>query len=570
MAQLTAKLTIGGQTYDASPAGIGKATFRIEREDGFVFYRKKIKGDLVFRNKDFKRIQTVENQACCQEIVIDIFRTCAGVTEHYFKGVFSLKEVAFDLDGCTATVKEIRTLDEYTCIFARWEKEVNILALATARNFTDYDGQLTYSRGRSLNQAIHYICIKMLEGSECVNATPASENDLGIFFNAPANPISKRSGATNRLLIVQASDMVNPSTGTAATKGELSFRKLTEELRAMFRVEWFVNPSTGRIQFEHESFFPQLSYGAATVGLDTTDGRLLSKNVRAYDYDFEKLYGEYILRNVPNEATAQNFLLEEPGFGGSIAQPTINDFLYGNIKFSDTCAQKDSKGEVQKKEVINNYFATDTRASRFNASQVDVRRWFYIIETEAGTGAVERIPLAVCERTNAYAENGWLAPTNLVKAYHRHNQSFPAGVMNYDSVFRPNGFYRGMASVMKVKRLKTLSVKYCCDDDALETNQRVKTWACAAAIVDGATYKPSSETLELDLLCDSRCNEIANEVIDDPTPGCPPRGEFIRHEESVDYCPDGVTPWLWGYSDIFADGRCGEYYVSWSSGTGGC
>ena len=115
-----------------------------------------------------------------------------------------------------------------------------------------------------------------------------------------------------------------------------------------------------------------------------------------------------------------------------------------------------------------------------------------------------------------------------------------------------------------------MSVKYCCDDDSLETNQRVKTWACAAAIVDGATYKPSSETLELDLLCDSKCNEIANEVIDDPTPGCPPRGEFIRHEESVDYCPDGVTPWLWGYSDIFADGRCGEYYVSWSSGTGGC
>lgn len=578
MGKLKAYFIVNGNRTEANPVGLTKAQFVTEREENLWFFRTKMEGGLTFIKEDFALLKRLEDISCCQEVVLEVNRVCPEGYERYWSGVFSVKDLEWDLDTCKASISTVRPFDAYNCIYENWEKQINTLEVAAGRSVSSRHrrgGAVTSTfRGRNFLQVIHYVCLKMLQGTACESTIPASENDLGVFLNAPMNPITQRQ--RKYLSWIQASDVLNFNATQSAIKGEISFKELTEELYNLFKLAWFVNPQTGKIQFEHESYFEGLSYTPTPVGLDLTEEKYKEyvRGKRTYSYKTDEIYGEYILKSAPNESLGKDFTLSEPGATNNnifFSFPTINDFQYGNIKFDQKCIKRDTKGVPEVKEISVKRIATDIYIANLTAlpnnedGRFDLKNWFFLVECDDNGLITE----ALGERSNVIIENGNFTMTSLVRDYHSFNQSFGYGRMNYDTVFKPNGFNRPMATVLRSKILKEITIPYCCDDERIMLNRLVENWMCSNGLIERAVYKPTQDSLTLQLSCQPNCGVTSGDPSGPQDPECPPRGEFIRYDEGIDYCPDGTIMTIW-HLNVYTDGKCGEFTISENQGVKNC
>lgn len=121
------KLSYGSRSATIQPKAIGKIV--VAREEEEVFFREKLIGTLVVTGDDYHFLNDAKTFAveCCQEIALFIERTCAGGTELFWQGYFTLMDIQWDEDNTQATIKKIQTRDDYSAIFANWHKEINWL-----------------------------------------------------------------------------------------------------------------------------------------------------------------------------------------------------------------------------------------------------------------------------------------------------------------------------------------------------------------------------------------------------------------------------------------------------------
>ncbi len=119
-------LTWQGETWEVFPYDADKLKFTNNKEQGYIFKRKKLSGNLVFKGADFTKLFHIDLSTLrCSEITIEIYRDCNDFQQAEWRGYFSMQMCKFDLDNCQVTVTA-EPDDEYRCIFDILEKEYDM------------------------------------------------------------------------------------------------------------------------------------------------------------------------------------------------------------------------------------------------------------------------------------------------------------------------------------------------------------------------------------------------------------------------------------------------------------
>ncbi len=144
-----------GIRYAVNPLFSNTPKLKGDREGNSIFIRRKLSGALIFTKGDFALLHNLEISAVrCQEVLFLIERQCAGEYLPEWSGVFSLNEVQWDLDKCTAEVTP-RLDDKYRLVLDYYTKEFNVLqspATDTVEVKLDFEGQFEFKiiRGGTL------------------------------------------------------------------------------------------------------------------------------------------------------------------------------------------------------------------------------------------------------------------------------------------------------------------------------------------------------------------------------------------------------------------------------------
>lgn len=118
-----------------------------EKEEGEVFYRKKLSTPLLFKDDptgahDFTKLYTQERNRRnrCDKADVIVFKRCMKTGEwiQHWNGYLSMIDGKWDVSKCEVEIVP-RIQDQYTCLLEQWEKNVNILSFSINR----YDSRST-------------------------------------------------------------------------------------------------------------------------------------------------------------------------------------------------------------------------------------------------------------------------------------------------------------------------------------------------------------------------------------------------------------------------------------------
>lgn len=101
--------------------------YRKERDQ--VFYRRRLRGDMVFRGLTYDDLQALDPDEC-EEITVQVQRECGGVGVYttFLTGVFNAGDWRDNRDDCEITVT-VKTQDDYECLLGSWKTPVNVFGL---------------------------------------------------------------------------------------------------------------------------------------------------------------------------------------------------------------------------------------------------------------------------------------------------------------------------------------------------------------------------------------------------------------------------------------------------------
>lgn len=106
-----------------TPIWLGEIEIDLERDQ--IFYREKMRSELLFKGNDFSILDGVDE---CERINVRIDHYCLAWGE-IFSGYFTKKNIKPDYDRCEGRVTAA-TDDDYTCILENWTEE-NIIYSAS-------------------------------------------------------------------------------------------------------------------------------------------------------------------------------------------------------------------------------------------------------------------------------------------------------------------------------------------------------------------------------------------------------------------------------------------------------
>lgn len=100
-----------------------------EKEEENAYFRKKLKGKMLFIGEDFHWLYLFENsQYRCDPITLLIEKKCSGDFSEFFTARLILNNADWDLDQCTCSI-EAEEEDRYTCYNDNKDKEYNLLSI---------------------------------------------------------------------------------------------------------------------------------------------------------------------------------------------------------------------------------------------------------------------------------------------------------------------------------------------------------------------------------------------------------------------------------------------------------
>ncbi len=622
MSNYTALVGVSQQTTTpVEPTGLTGLKVSVDRENSRVFFRRKVSGSVEFSDKLFGFIKPLEG-VCCRTIPFTVYRSCGGDFTKYLESQFKTNQIEWSFETCTAKIGELEVIDDYKGVYKYWEKKVNLCTAPRGKRLKytyrkpekstqngqeytfHYYREVVNNRGSLFSEWVLWCINKTFTGTEYSSIIPLNVAQMSQFFDRNISPITAKQNVLRSAFIYQASDLMFPETSSASTgvlqDGRinediaLSLKEVLEMLKNVFDLEWYIDTS-GKFRIEHTSYFANgLSYSVSTaVSLDLREERYL-KHLYDYKYsykpDTDNLVGKEELRLNNNEAIGKSKNATEPNGTNAITEQTlgyysftrVDDFEYGNIKYLADCVSVDEKGEPKKNTRNDSILITNFEAVRMADETVDVTKWVLVdVMEEPQVGEIQVLPqfqnylvkAVICERTTLSVNNGALSATSIVRDFHRYNKPFSSGLMNYNDT--PNGligkgFIREMYSVIKTKRLKRITVPFCCTDSAFNPYLPVILPNGQKATVLKAEFDFSDETLSIDPLQDSACGydvkfptETGGEY--------PPKGTVLLVTEAIDYCMvnDYVgggygcmsfNKMVTGVRTVYADGNGGSYY----------
>lgn len=107
--------------------------FTWTREKSEVFYRKKLNSDLIFHGEDYEYLRRHD----CERIELIINYKGNQV----YTGFLRIVDGIWDEDLCEVSISPV-TIDEYTCLFEKWETEYNILSGVTKQTIRSSIGEI--------------------------------------------------------------------------------------------------------------------------------------------------------------------------------------------------------------------------------------------------------------------------------------------------------------------------------------------------------------------------------------------------------------------------------------------
>lgn len=538
----------------------------------------------------------IAQQVCCQTFQIAFYRVSSLCSDSvaYWRGAFTLSDLKFDIDtGSAELVTEPKADDGYQTLMELWEKPVNWMQIEPAKPIYSSDRSRIYTRSRLLTQLLAGMTSLTLATSSIASMVPTVGVDtVSAFLENAVNPVTRRANTLLDARVIQASDVfifakpTDPYPTGYAVKAPLSLRDLVGELQSLLRLFPFIDPATGKLRWEHESYFPTHSYDAPKTGnlsnvLKNTSAVWAGK--RTLTISTEELYGIYKLTIGPNETMAPDTdALDESTKAAELAKPDsektffqlfpsnpigLDNFKRATIEFNDACVRRTSDQKKVEQPVSTTRFATNITRALELPDNVDRATWIFLVGSTPSTdptNPIPQIPDGLLDEYGFLVENGDFSAANLLRDFHRHNQPFGEGAIDVNAV-NQKGTTVGMLSTLPTRQLEPVNVDYCCTDSEISLLSLFESWYGNNGHLLQAEYTPSTNALKLQLAHAGPCQLAPPTTVYDPVkpnkPGCDRRGTFLRIEKETVY-NGGSAPIGINLTSVFADGQCGEYKVT--------
>lgn len=127
------RFLIGGRTLEDSeiysPLNTDQISFEWQKQDGELYKRHYLKGELVFKDHDFIRLANkLKKGNLCKEYTILVQYKCIDGWRDFWLGVFPIGGGKWDFFECTFRI-EPKPYDVYKCILDKAKDEYNVFAL---------------------------------------------------------------------------------------------------------------------------------------------------------------------------------------------------------------------------------------------------------------------------------------------------------------------------------------------------------------------------------------------------------------------------------------------------------
>lgn len=270
-------VTEGTVETEVFPINFLETSLLDEQESGYIFYRRKFQGELIFgglgRIDDFNYFLAINAATPCEKLIFEIEKD--GI--NYWTGYFSTSTGSWDMDECTFKVTPI-VQDGYTDILERADNQFNVLDAAVCVDVTTvayisgiYDIDFTHTKW--LNTIIDWLAAQLVTVAPTVTKT---------FFTAATNPSTQDENKLRYLTIAQKANIIRPADTNPAVFALMSWNDLMEILWGMFQVAWDYDLATNTFRVEHISTF------AHGTGLDLRTQKI-SKGSNKYNFVPDKM-----------------------------------------------------------------------------------------------------------------------------------------------------------------------------------------------------------------------------------------------------------------------------------------
>jgi len=486
-------LTYLTKTQAVDPKSVGKIV--VAQEENELFFREKMNGSLELSGADYDflieaKLYTVQ---CCQEITLRIERQCrGGNSELFWQGYFTLYDIAWNEDNKTASIKKVNTRDDYSPIFANWEKEVNWLEgavkfqqgydIANRQPLTPFKypflkteqynprGNNNQDYARHFNTALQWLIKRTLRGTEYESYGTATPELFSQFLNASINPVTGKDNFLRQVTILHLSDAKRPGATNPATVGKVTLKSVLNDLKMMYNAYWFLDED-GFIRIEHVSFFPNRSYTSPVVTLDLTAPKfkdIINGNKR-FGYQVDKLKGvegfEFSISETVRDAHSD--LWE------SHLSPATEEFDAAYMIYSESCVPKNEKGEKSTEYSSVTNFVTNWVAV-VNRPDTLPDQGFLLVHTLLDNSD-DNVPSSRLPISRIVTESGCMSATALYYYFGRYNNSFAYGMFSAQKEQPLGATYANTSQIIErplqsrttkiIKTFPEIELPLCCGDE---------------------------------------------------------------------------------------------------------
>lgn len=491
-------------TYTINGARVyprGDWTIVPERNEGQIFFRKKLRGELTFMGDDYA---TIMGMSDCDELEFKIY--CGAdllwTGQFHFPTSFTI-----DADSCEMT-GEPEVVDEYTCIMNNYDTEYVMTSPAVggiAPILTDCAGGVTYTMvsspchlfvastasgssnwfGQLLNGVNFMNCGYTIVSSFMFRDNfPDGTNYAGVY--GTNNYIT---GATNRLeyIYLVLNSLVRQEFGGTGCDGDnfVSIKEFEEVLRNRFNAYWYIDQN-GSLRIEHIHFFdPDFPY--SDFGIDTNLKEIISNNGRSYAHRRNKYSYEDGRMYDQETFSWQHYQGSEGGVAHGLDFEGVPIYYGAGANFKNGCVP----GAFRELEIPTSKYWSDItwayglRPAGTNSADTIACPGYLMLDIDPATQYIQ------CEASILAAgniRNMHLSTAGLQNHYFQYDRMFLTGNMNSGGVV-------AFQTAKKFKLQEKIEYPYCCID-TFDPMKQIRT-EMGDGTVKSASIKKRSIEVEL-------------------------------------------------------------------------
>lgn len=483
------ELPVVGDYTEVFPLGFQDIKLNHVREEGLIFFRRVIEGDLIFSNRtetvkdivtvisDYTFFNTIENTNRCQLYEYKIEQECENEYTPFWYGTFGTIDGRFDLDRCTFTMTP-NSKDSYACLLT--DLDINIMSTPTPVEINvDSNEPLNdrvYENCRNFDAVLDYVATHTcpdIQGivSDFFQINPENVSDI--------NYVTQTENLYTEMAFGSMQDIREPIPSLPALAENITFRQLMDELRILFNVYWFIDENEN-VRIEHITYF------FAQAGLDLTlaEYQKFISGTRKYSY---------------NQSDSPKFEVWSMN----------NSDMGGTISIDSVC------GSLQSSFGKNTVIKGTTKKYALNKIYTDYYRVFYEPDKlpSDNTGLFLFATYTDTDRYMfGFVQNEELVLPRLVLRFHRHDRP----QLNCDFTYNPTpvdytqqdygDFFVYTEKPIKIQ--EPFKIKLCCDDDYapeeyLTTNmgtgyiQRDSLSLKTDTLELGVAYRPNDDNVDI-------------------------------------------------------------------------